>query len=135
MTEEALHNLLRAARRYNAIHGITGVLLFHRGSFLQVLEGTEPEIERLFRSIQRDPRHRQMRVLSRCDIIRREFETWTMNFIDTGHWDLSRGMIGYNTIPEFAAAETEAKKYLRLFHLGLCRAGLVGKQEPALKIV
>lgn len=77
-----LEVLLRVARRKNARRGITGVLLHHEGSFLQVLEGPEAAVSSLYASIERDPRHDRLLLLRRGPIERRRFAEWNMGFVD-----------------------------------------------------
>jgi hypothetical protein len=123
-TPEFLQLLLAQARDTNAIRKVTGVLLYHSGCFLQVLEGPEPGVDHTFDSIRRDPRHRHVKVLLRHPISLREFPDWTMGFIDTSQWSLPPGKIDYYRVPEIASAPTAAQRYLRLFHQGLCRQSL-----------
>ena len=52
-----LATLLETSRRNNAPTGITGMLLYKDGSFMQVIEGEEEEIHKLHSRISRDPRH------------------------------------------------------------------------------
>ena len=79
-TQEDLKELLARSRRNNARVGVTGMLLFHEGSFIQVLEGECQVVEELFARIGRDPRHGGSRVLSRREIEAREFGEWSMGF-------------------------------------------------------
>jgi hypothetical protein len=123
-TREDLHNLLAQSRAKNVINKVTGMLLYHSGSFLQLLEGPQAAVEQIFASIQRDPRHHQIKVLIHQPIDHREFPDWTMGFMDTSHWTLPPGMINYHMVPEVAAASTAAQRYLRLFHQGLCRQAI-----------
>jgi hypothetical protein len=120
-TTEALQLLLIKSREANATQKVTGVLLYHSGSFLQVLEGPQGGVESIFASIERDSRHRQIHVLFRTSIPAREFAEWYMGFIDTSRWHLIPGMIDYHRVPQVATASTAAQRYLRLFHQGLCR--------------
>jgi len=120
-TPEFLQLLLARARDANAAHGVTGMLLYHSGSFLQVLEGPQGAVERTFASIQRDLRHHRIKVLLRKSVDCREFADWSMGFIDTSPWHLTPGMIDYHRVPQAATASTAAQRYLRLFHQGLCR--------------
>jgi hypothetical protein len=120
-TSEALRALLTKARLRNSIYGVTGVLLYHHGSFLQILEGPETGVELIYASIQRDARHSNPKILNRETILRREFEDWSMGFIDASRWHLVPGMIDYHRVPQVAPASTAAQHYLRLFHQGLCR--------------
>ena len=79
-TPEALRTLLSKSRSRNSFYGISGVLLYHDGSILQVLEGPEDMVERILASVTKDPRHNKLRYLSRTPIRKREFEAWSMGF-------------------------------------------------------
>ena len=72
--------LLAVSRRNNAGDGITGLLLYHDGNFLQVLEGEEPALSACFDRIARDPRHRQLIVLWRGPVDARAFPEWQMGY-------------------------------------------------------
>lgn len=80
MKDNELAQILQAARRHNPANGITGVLLYRDGNFIQVLEGEPAQVEATFARIERDPRHRQVLVLSRETQVARVFEHWTMGF-------------------------------------------------------
>lgn len=76
--EDQLPELLRAARRNNAELSVTGMLLYDAGCFLQVLEGSEPDVRRLYVRISRDPRHDNVRLLLQSVATQRDFGEWTM---------------------------------------------------------
>ena len=120
-TTEALQLLLLKARETNLACNVTGMLLYHTGSFLQVLEGPEASVEHIFASIERDSRHHHIQVLFRKHTDDREFAEWHMGLIDTSPWHLIPGMIDYHRVLQVATASTAAQRYLRLFHQGLCR--------------
>lgn len=81
--EEALLELLRVARVNNAKVGVTGMLLYAEGSFMQVLEGEREVVESLFNKIERDARHFETRVLLKVEVEERSFGDWSMGFIHT----------------------------------------------------
>ena len=81
MDEAALTSLLLRARANNTRLGITGVLLYHDGSFLQVLEGAEAVVRSLFDRIVRDPAHSSVVELLSRPIEQREFPGWSMGFV------------------------------------------------------
>ena len=81
-SEVALRALLTFARARNTARGITGVLLYQNDSFMQALEGERAVVEEIFAKIQRDPRHRDVRVLSRAVVASRNFGDWSMGFVD-----------------------------------------------------
>ena len=80
MSPEDIAAILAVSRRNNAAEGITGMLLYHDQSFLQVLEGEEPALSRRFERIARDPRHRNLIVLARGGVQARAFGAWRMGF-------------------------------------------------------
>src|SRR5688572_26289250 len=83
LSDPEVAQLLRSSRRRNLARGLTGMLLFHEGSFIQVLEGPKQEVLRLYARIERDPRHLNPRVLQRGEIDQRSFHTWSMGFYKT----------------------------------------------------
>ncbi len=56
----AVEALLAVSRRNNAERGITGLMLYHDGSFLQVIEGPKAQVQALYARIAADPRHCQV---------------------------------------------------------------------------
>ncbi|GGB15724.1 hypothetical protein GCM10011380_01470 [Sphingomonas metalli] len=72
--------ILAVSRRNNVRDGVTGLLLYDGRRFLQVLEGEEADVVRVFDRISRDPRHRAIVILSRRTIEAREFGDWSMAF-------------------------------------------------------
>src|SRR4028118_510447 len=54
---EDLHILLETCRKNNAELGVTGMLLYKDGNFMQVLEGDEGAVRGLYERIAADPRH------------------------------------------------------------------------------
>lgn len=79
-TEKELQQLLIRARQNNKILGITGMLLFHEGSFIQALEGKKELVEKLYEKIGQDQRHSETRVIFRGELKERDFDSWSMGF-------------------------------------------------------
>lgn len=79
-SESELMTLLNKARANNARLGVTGMLLYHDRSFLQILEGEEELVEDLFERISRDKRHSGVTVFLRDEADEREFGDWSMAF-------------------------------------------------------
>ena len=78
--EADLPNLLRQSRLKNRRLGVTGLLLYEGGNFIQVLEGAPAAVDGLYETIERDPRHHRTIVLLRERIDRRRFPNWAMGF-------------------------------------------------------
>ena len=120
-TAADLNHLLERARTRNSLFNVTGMLLYHSGSFLQVIEGPELGIDTIYRSIARDPRHVGHRILMRQEITRREFQGWSMGFADTSRHH-PPGFIDYHRdLPTLSDSSTRAAQFHRFFQQGLCR--------------
>lgn len=76
-----VNRILVHSRRNNRRREIGGVLHFGNGFFFQYLEGPADEVDRLYATICRDPRHEDVRRLTRRPIRSRRFEDWTMKFV------------------------------------------------------
>jgi hypothetical protein len=122
-TPEALDALLAKARVRNDRNKVTGMLLYHSGFFLQVLEGPEAGLIEIFSSIQRDVRHTPS-IQHRKYIDEREFQSWSMGFLDSAQFpeQPQETCEFLRSLPEFTATPTIAKRYLRSFQNGLLRA-------------
>jgi hypothetical protein len=81
MKQEDIEELVATASHNNRQLGITGALLYIENSFVQVLEGEDAPITRLLATIESDPRHRNMRILSDRTIDFRNFEDWSMAYV------------------------------------------------------
>jgi hypothetical protein len=76
-----LTTILRTAEAHNTEHGISGILCFGGGAFLQALEGDRDEINRLYNRIVGDPRHDQCTILRYGRIVTRHFDDWSMKLV------------------------------------------------------
>lgn len=79
-----LDAILKTSRQNNAADGVTGLLVAGGRRFLQVLEGEEQTVERVFDRIQQDPRHHAVVVLSRKPIDAPSFGAWAMGYCSGG---------------------------------------------------
>jgi hypothetical protein len=81
-TAEELATLLSQARAHNHQHDLTGLLVYHGGAFLQVIEGPARTVTEVYERIGADPRHAGLRLLLRREVAEREFGEWSMGFVD-----------------------------------------------------
>ncbi len=81
-TADELMRLLEQSRRDNIDMEITGLLLYRPGMFMQVLEGEQPVVRKLYARIERDVRHRDVTVVWSGQVALRRFADWTMAFRD-----------------------------------------------------
>lgn len=79
-TDNDLKALLSVARRRNEALGLSGLLLYANGSFMQLLEGPKDAVDACLDKIRRDPRHTGINMLVRTEIAEREFAEWSMGF-------------------------------------------------------
>ena len=85
-TEPDLLDLLDRSRTKNADVGVTGILLYRQGTFLQVLEGQRAQVDALYATISSDDRHHAVDTVLVEDRQERRFPDWTMGFADVdGH--------------------------------------------------
>ena len=73
-----LESILLAARRNNTRSEVTGLLIYHEGCYLQILEGSEPAVHATLSRIKRDRRHTGLIVLSDSAVPDRLFGSWRM---------------------------------------------------------
>jgi Sensors of blue-light using FAD len=88
-SETDLTTLLTKARARNAEVDVSGLLLYRSGSFLQILEGEPAAVQPIYDRIGRDPRHRDIVLLSRRACEARNFSDWRMGFV---HLDRLRSL-------------------------------------------
>lgn len=62
---EAFKQIISVARRNNAIHGITGLLVHGGGLFFQWIEGPPEALQNLMANICEDPRHDSVVILGK----------------------------------------------------------------------
>ena len=81
-TPGAIEAILTQSRHHNPECGITGILCYGGGIFLQALEGGRMAVSELFGHIQRDPRHKDVVLLHYQEISERRFAGWTMGQVN-----------------------------------------------------
>ena len=82
MTRGELDDMLQGSRRRNVENGITGLMLYEAGNFIQVIEGPRKLVDDLYDKIAQDPRHRAVERISAGPVESRDFESWSMGFSD-----------------------------------------------------
>jgi len=79
-SSEQLDRLLEQSRRHNGRNGLTGLLLYEDGSFLQLLEGPAEAVRATFSRIAQDPRHHRVMSVHEADVNERSFPDWSMGY-------------------------------------------------------
>lgn len=78
--QRELEELLTTSLRHNSAAGLSGMLLYAEGYFIQTLEGEEEVVEAAFNRILTDPRHRNVNITLCEEIEERRFADWSMGF-------------------------------------------------------
>jgi len=82
LTNMDLDHILASARRRNVSEEITGMLLYYRGEFVQILEGEKKSVENIYdKYIGPDLRHTALNKVHQNTISHRSFSEWSMGFI------------------------------------------------------
>lgn len=116
--ESEIPAILKSSVRNNSLNGITGMLLYSRGNFLQVLEGEDEVVTATYDRICLDPRHRNTIFLTKEDVTERHFSNWSMGYRNLG--------------PEHAAA---LPKYAPYFQFGFDTSAIKAKPGVALEML
>ncbi|HVG15941.1 MAG TPA: BLUF domain-containing protein [Chitinophagaceae bacterium] len=95
--EEDLKEILFKSRKNNTRAGITGLLLFHEGNFIQVLEGNKADISALYERIALDHRHKLLIKLVDEPTEKRNFPDWSMGYKAVST-DEIRKLTGFDSI-------------------------------------
>ena len=80
LLDEQVQHIVAESRRRNALNGITGVLLYCDGNFMQYIEGEEEAVIETFARIRASECHYQVNELMNQPILEREFADWSMGF-------------------------------------------------------
>lgn len=74
--------ILKISREHNPAEGITGLLCFTDGVFVQVLEGGRDAVNARYKHIVQDHRHRDVILLGYEEIAERAFPGWVMGQVN-----------------------------------------------------
>ena len=90
-----IEKIMKVARERNSREKMTGVLFFTADHFVQCLEGDSRAVNMLYNDMMRDPRHRDLVILSYGDIKEPMFASWQMAYIGPG--DISNEILAAHT--------------------------------------
>jgi hypothetical protein len=76
--DDELSRLYATASKRNLELGITGVLLYSKGNFIQYVEGPNEALIQLYRQIKEDKRHTGLIEIMNEPIEAREFPQWSL---------------------------------------------------------
>ena len=123
---EAIDAILAQSRQHNPSCGITGILCYGGGIFLQAIEGGRGAVSELYGHIQRDARHTDVVLLDYEEISERRFSGWTMgqvNLLKLNHSILLK----YSEKPELDPDSVSGKVSMALLEELMATAAIIGR--------
>ena len=123
---DAIESILHQSRAQNPASGVTGVLCYGGGIFLQVLEGGRMAVNELYGHIQRDPRHKDVVLLHYQEITEREFAGWTMGEVNMTRINASI-LLKYAEKPELDPYSVSGQVSLALLEELMATASIIGR--------
>lgn len=123
---QAIDDILTQSRQYNPASGITGILCYGGGIFLQAIEGGRTAISELYGHIQRDARHKDVVLLDYEEINERRYGGWTMGHVDLARINTSI-LLKYSERPELDPYTVSGRVSLALLDELMATAAIIGR--------
>ena len=124
--QEAIEAILAQSRQANPAGGITGILCYGGGIFLQAIEGGRMAVSDLFGHIMKDPRHKDVVLLHYEEITERRFGGWTMGQVNMSRINASI-LLKYAEKPELDPYAVSGKVSLALLEELMATASIMGR--------
>jgi hypothetical protein len=122
----ATESILAQSRMHNPASGITGILCYGGGIFLQALEGGRMAVSELYGHIQKDARHKDVVLLSYEEISERRFGGWTMGQVNVAKLNNSI-LLKYSEKPELDPYSVSGSMSLALLEELMATASIIGR--------
>lgn len=123
---EAIEAILAQSRQHNPACGITGILCYGGGIFLQAIEGGRMAVSDLFGHIQKDPRHKDVVLLDYEEIPERRFGGWSMGQVNLLRLNHSV-VLKYSETAELDPYAASGKVSLALLEELMATAAIMGR--------
>ena len=123
---EATQSILDSARMHNISNGITGILCYGGGIYLQAIEGGRQPINELYGHIVRDKRHKDVVLLDYEEITERRFGGWTMGQVNLTKLNTSI-VLKYSEKPELDPYSVSGAVSLALLEELMLTASIIGR--------
>ncbi|GAA6140191.1 BLUF domain-containing protein [Hydrogenophaga sp. 5NK40-0174] len=125
-SSNAIDGILEVSRAHNLHNGITGVLCYGGGIFLQAIEGGRSAVNNLYNHIAADERHQDVVLLHYEEISERRFGGWTMGQVNLSKLNTSI-VLKYSERPEFDPYSVSGKVSLALLEELMATASIIGR--------
>jgi hypothetical protein len=124
--QDALIAILRKSKANNPAIGVTGVLCFSEGIFLQALEGGRSAVNQLYNRIAADSRHTQVELLSYEEVGERRFAGWSMGQVNVSRLNPAL-LLKYSERPALDPYAVSGRVSMALFEELMATASIVGQ--------
>lgn len=122
----AIDDILNQSRQFNPGSGITGILCYGGGIFLQAIEGGRMAVNELYAHIQKDPRHKDVVLLHYEEILERRFGGWTMGQVNMSKVNTNI-LLKYAEKPELDPYSVSGIVSLALLEELMATASIIGR--------
>ncbi|MEY4910526.1 MAG: hypothetical protein RL761_189 [Pseudomonadota bacterium] len=123
---DAIDGILAKSRQFNPSSGITGILCYGGGIFLQAIEGGRNAVSELYGHIQKDVRHKDVVLLHYEEISERRFSGWTMGQVNMEKINSSI-LLKYAEKPELDPYSTSGVVSMALLEELMATASIIGR--------
>lgn len=123
---EAIDAILTQSREHNPGSGITGILCYGGGVFLQAIEGGRSAVNELYSHILRDVRHKDVELLHYEEISERRFGGWTMGKVNINKINHSI-LLKYSEKPELDPYRVSGSVSFALLEELMATASIIGR--------
>jgi hypothetical protein len=123
---QVIESILESSRSHNLGNGITGVLCYGGGVFLQAIEGGRTAVNGLYNHIVADKRHTDVVLLHYEEIAERRFGGWTMGQVNLSKLNTSI-VLKYSEKPEFDPYSVSGRVSLALLEELMATASIIGR--------
>jgi hypothetical protein len=123
--QDELISILKKSKANNPRLGVTGVLCFSEGIFLQVLEGGRSAVSQLYNRIACDARHTSVELLCFDEIGERRFAGWSMGQVNMSRLNPAL-LLKYSERPTLDPFSVSGQVSMALFHELMATASVVG---------
>lgn len=123
---DAIESILHQSRDHNPSTGVTGVLCYDGGIFLQAIEGGRMAISELYGHIQRDSRHKDVVLLQYEEITERRFSGWTMGEVNMNRINAAI-LLKYAEKPELDPYSVSGCVSMALLEELIATASIIGR--------
>jgi hypothetical protein len=123
---EVIDSILAESRTHNPSLGITGILCYGAGIFLQAIEGGRGPVSELYNHITHDKRHKDVVLLHFEEITERRFGGWTMGQVNLAKLNTSI-VLKYSEKPELDPYAVSGKVSLALLEELMATASIIGR--------